>query len=87
MASSSERKSSPVECVHCGAPVAQRIGGIPICDNCYTIRGSCCHEFEEDAGFASPPCYAHLFDEEDPVDECELEDDNPNQNHRATNHS
>lgn len=46
-------------------PVTQRIGGIPICDDCYAIQGSCCHEAEERRSFSSPPCYAHLFEEDD----------------------
>lgn len=82
MASHPTSQSSPDECAHCGVPVTQRIGGVPICDNCYTIRGSCCHEFEEDSGFASPPCYAHLFDEEAASGEFRLSGDNPDQTRR-----
>ncbi len=71
-------QSSPVPCIHCGVPVASRVGGVPICDECYPVRGACCQEFGEAAhgcatdeeeetgtGFASPPCYAHLFENED----------------------
>ncbi len=35
-------------CVRCGLPTDKFIGDIPICDECYQIRGSCCPEFGED---------------------------------------
>src|SRR5690606_26182176 len=65
-------ESASAPCIHCGVPVAQRIGGVPICDACYPIRGACCQEFgeaahrsadeePEDRG-GSPPCDAHRFD-------------------------
>ncbi len=65
-------KSASAPCIHCGVPVTQRIGGVPICDACYPIRGACCQEFGEaahggddevceDRG-GSPPCNADRFD-------------------------
>ena len=35
-------------CVRCWLPTAKFMGDIPICDQCYRIRGSCCPEFGED---------------------------------------
>ncbi|HBR95655.1 MAG TPA: hypothetical protein DEA90_15965 [Opitutae bacterium] len=63
------------KCIDCGAPVTERIGGIAICENCLSTRGSCCPEFgafdlTEDAApreYASSPCSAHLFEEADTV--------------------
>lgn len=68
--------ASPLSCIDCGAPVSQAVGGISICDNCLTTRGSCCPEFgafdltQGDAvprEYASAPCSAHLFEEADSV--------------------
>ncbi len=62
-------------CIDCGAPVEAPVGGVAICDNCLSTRGSCCPEFgafdltEEAATreYASSPCSAHLFEEADAV--------------------
>jgi len=70
-----EPSTSGLKCVDCGIPLEEAVGGIPICENCLTIRGSCCPEFgafdltEEAAPreYASPPCSAHLFEEADTV--------------------
>jgi hypothetical protein len=32
--------------MHCGIPVTTRVGDEPICDDCYTVRGACCQEFD-----------------------------------------
>jgi len=63
------------KCIDCGAPIEAPIGGIAICDNCFSTRGSCCPEFgafdltEEAAPreYASSPCSAHIFEEADVV--------------------
>jgi len=78
MASDPQTERHPASdrtCIDCGAPVEEPLGGVPICDNCLTTRGSCCPEFgafdltEDDApgAYASPPCSAHLFEEADGV--------------------
>jgi hypothetical protein len=66
-------QAASLTCIDCGAHVEKPIGGIAICGDCFASRGSCCPEFDasdptkDDAprGYASPPCSAHLFDDED----------------------
>lgn len=70
----SDPEPSGQPCVHCGVPVTQRVGGEPICDACYSERGACCQEWgahahtaedDEDERGGTPPCYAHLFADDD----------------------
>jgi len=75
---SKTRQQSPpkLTCIDCGAPVEAPVGGIAICDNCLSTRGSCCPEFgafdltgeaATPREYASSPCSAHLFEEADAV--------------------
>ncbi len=50
MSASPENLNPAAPCVHCGVPVTHYVGGEPICDTCYPLRGSCCQEWDEDAG-------------------------------------
>lgn len=67
------RSSPTLSCVDCGMPVEEAFGGIAICGDCLTARGSCCAEFgpadqatgEVPREYSSPPCYAYLFEEEE----------------------
>jgi len=50
-----DRQSKPANetqtaaaCVRCGQPTDKKVGGLPLCDDCYAIRGSCCPEFGPD---------------------------------------
>lgn len=70
-----QHSTAELNCVDCDAPIEAPVGGIAICDNCLSTRGSCCPEFgafdlTEDAApreYASSPCSAHLFEEADAV--------------------
>jgi len=35
-------------CERCGVPTEKRLDRAPLCDECYTVRGSCCPEFGAD---------------------------------------
>jgi hypothetical protein len=37
-------------CSRCGIATDQQVGGITICDACYISSGSCCTEFDDEAG-------------------------------------
>ncbi|WED65097.1 hypothetical protein PXH66_22390 [Synoicihabitans lomoniglobus] len=43
----------PLPCVHCGVPVVLRVGDVPICDDCYPLRGACCQEWESEDNTAA----------------------------------
>jgi len=70
------KSKTELTCIDCDAPIEAPVGGIAICDDCLSTRGSRCPEFgafdlTENAAppreYASSPCSAHLFEEADAV--------------------
>ncbi len=39
--------AQPPGCERCGAPIEIHPGFPKICDDCYTLYGSCCNEWED----------------------------------------